>query len=137
MIVGFTCGAFDLLHAGHLHLLEQASEQCDHLIVGLHTDPSIERPEKNKPIQTTLERFIQLDCLSAVNTIVPYDTEKDLHNFLATYKIHKRFVGSDYAYRSFTGIELCEERGIEIIYIPRLHSWSSTEIRKRIKNAEA
>jgi len=136
MIVGFTCGAFDLLHAGHLHLLEEASQQCDNLIVGLHTNPTIDRTEKNKPIQTTLERYMQLDCLASVNTIIPYDTEADLFNFLATYNIQKRFVGSDYEYRSFTGKAICEKRGIEIIYIPRLHTWSSSELRERLTNAK-
>jgi len=132
MIVGFTCGAFDLLHPGHLHLLDVASSQCDQLIVGLHTDPTIDRLEKNKPIQTVLERYMQLNALAAVDNIIPYDTELDLYNLLATLSIQKRFVGTDYQLRTFTGKDLCEDRGIEIIYVPRLHNWSSSELRSRL-----
>ena len=134
MIVGFTCGAFDLLHPGHIHLLNSAAKQCDYLVVGLHTNPTYDRPEKNNPIQTTLERYIQLSSLNAVNDIVPYDTELDLVNFLSTANINKRFIGSDYAFRSYTGMEICRERNIEIILIPRHHTWSSSELRRRIKN---
>jgi len=134
---GFTCGAFDLLHPGHLHLLEVASEQCDVLIVGLHTDPSIDRPTKNRPVQSTLERFLQLQALSFVDIIIPYDTEKDLENLLATQGIHKRFLGSDYEHRSFTGREICEKRNIEMVYVPRLHTWSSSELRERIENGNS
>lgn len=132
MIVGFTCGAFDLLHPGHLYLLKTASEQCDKLVVGLHTDPSIERPEKNRPAQTTFERYLQLASLSYVNDIVPYDTENDLINLLSISNIHKRFIGSDYEGVDITGKYICEQRNIKIVFIPRLHSWSSLGLRRRI-----
>jgi len=116
-----------------MHLLTKAKEECDYLFVGLHTDPTIDRPEKNKPLQTSFERYMQLQQLRSVDHIIPYDTEIDLFNLLATLDIQKRFIGSDYMYKSFTGKALCEDRNIEIIYVPRIHMWSSTELRERIK----
>jgi len=133
LITGFTCGAFDLLHPGHLHLLSVAASQCNQLVVGLHTDPSIERPEKNKPIQSTLERFMQLHAVSDVDSIIPYDTEQDLTNILATQGINKRFLGGDYLSKFYTGYSLCQDLNIEVIFVPRMHSWSSSELRKRIE----
>ena len=133
MVNGFTCGAFDLLHPGHLYLLKMASEQCDKLIVGLHTDPSFERPEKNRPVQTTLERYIQLTSLSFVKQIIPYDTENDLENLLSICKLDKRFIGSDYEGVNITGEDVCYQRNIKIIFIPRLHSWSSSGLRHRVR----
>lgn len=137
MITGFTCGAFDLLHPGHIHLLKTASEQCDTLMVGLHTDPTIDRPQKNKPVQTTFERYCQLAALSYVDTIVPYDTETDLRNLLATLDIQTRFIGSDYIRSPITGEDICSARRIQIIYIDRLHDWSSSSMRERIENAKS
>jgi glycerol-3-phosphate cytidylyltransferase len=135
LIRGFTCGAFDLLHPGHVHLLSKASQQCDELFVGLHTDPTIDRQLfKNKPIQTTFERFVQLNALSFIKKIIPYDTEKDLLNMLSTLYINKRFLGSDYNSSAITGYSVCKERNIEIVYISRMHTWSSSELRKRIIN---
>jgi len=131
-VVGFTCGAFDLLHPGHMHLLSRISDECDFVVVGLHTDPSIERPEKNKPVQSTFERYIQLMSLRNVNQVIPYDTEQDLINILATVDIHKRFLGTDYRFTKITGESICHDRGIELIFIPRLHSWSSSELRGRL-----
>ena len=133
MIVGFTCGAFDLLHPGHLYLLKMASEHCDKLIVGLHTDPSIDRPEKNKPVQTTLERYIQLTSLPHVKQVIPYDTENDLENLFSVWKLDKRFIGSDYMDTDITGEDVCYQRNIEIVFIPRLHSWSSSGLRYRVR----
>jgi glycerol-3-phosphate cytidylyltransferase len=131
---GFTCGAFDLLHPGHIHFIHEARKQCDFLIVGLHTDPTIDRPEsKNKPIQTVFERYLQLDGLSCVDLIVPYDTERDLTNMLATLDIQVRFVGTDYVCKQITGEDICGQRGIDIVYIPRLHDFSSTSLRERLK----
>jgi len=126
---GFTTGAWDLLHPGHLHLLCKCKSQCDHLIVGLHVDPSIER-KKNKPIQTVYERFIQLKACKYVDEIVPYETEQDLLNIFNTWKIDVRFLGSDYEKRKedITGFNL-----VPIEYIPRSHSYSTSELRKRIK----
>ena len=132
-IIGFTCGAFDLLHAGHVHLLNECKEQCDLLYVGLHTDPTIDRPNtKNKPVQSTFERYYQLQAVEAVDAIIPYDTENDLRNILATMRINVRFLGSDYIGKSITGSDVCEELGIQVAYIPRLHTYSSTELRQRI-----
>ena len=132
-IIGFTCGAFDLLHAGHVHLLNECKEQCDLLYVGLHTDPTIDRPNtKNKPIQTTYERYYQLQSVDVVDSIIPYDTEEDLHNIMATMRINVRFLGSDYMGKSITGADVCEQLGIQIAFIPRLHTFSSTELRHRI-----
>jgi glycerol-3-phosphate cytidylyltransferase len=134
-VVGFVCGAFDLFHAGHAILLEACSSYCDYLIVGLQTDPSVDRKEKNKPIQTMFERFSQLVSHKYVDLIIPYDTEKDLINLIASIDIDFRFLGTDYLGKSFTGQELCERKGIEIIYIDRYHDFSTSELRKRIVDA--
>jgi glycerol-3-phosphate cytidylyltransferase len=132
MRVGFTCGAFDLFHAGHHIFLRDAKEHCDYLIVGLHTDPTIDRPQKNKPIQTIYERYTQLKNSAWVDEIIPYDTETDLLNVLATNKIDVRFLGSDYLHKSFTGNDFCQTINMEIMFINRLHDFSSSELRKRL-----
>lgn len=140
MLRGFTCGAFDLLHPGHLHLFEAAKQQCEYLMVGLHTDPSFERPTlKNRPIQTMFERWAQLSAVKYVDEIIPYDTEADLCNLLATLDIQFRFLGSDYRSPDdlplyATGQLVCAQREITMIYIPRLHNFSSTTIRYRIQS---
>jgi glycerol-3-phosphate cytidylyltransferase len=135
--VGFTCGAFDLLHPGHLHLLEHCKRDCDELIVGLHTDPSIERSEKNKPIQTTFERYQQLMACRYVSMVIPYDTEQDLCNMLAVLPITVRYVGSDYTEKLVdglvTGWSVCQNRDIPILTITRIHDYSSSELRSRFK----
>lgn len=136
IIKGFTAGAFDLLHAGHVDMLRQARNNCDYLIVGLHTDPTIDRPEKNKPIQSVYERYLQLSACKYVDKIIPYDTEEDLYNLLNTQSINIRFIGSDYKYKSFTGDNLCEELGIKIFFNNRNHNYSTTSLRKRIENAK-
>jgi glycerol-3-phosphate cytidylyltransferase len=135
MVIGFTCGAFDLLHAGHNIFLRDAKKHCDHLIVGLHTDPTIDRPKKNKPIQTIYERYVQLKNCSWVDDIIPYDTEADLLNLLATNTINVRFLGSDYVDKTFTGSELCEALNIKINYLLRYHTFSSSELRSRIAHS--
>lgn len=134
-IIGFVCGAFDLFHAGHAILLEECAQYCDVLIVGLHTNPSTDRKEKNKPVQTMFERYLQLRCHKHVDQIIPYDTEKDLINLLSSIQIDIRFLGTDYIGKSFTGQELCEKKGIEVIYIDRYHDFSTSELRKRIVDA--
>lgn len=133
-VTGFTCGAWDLLHPGHLALLNYANQASDRLIVGLHTDPSIERSSKNKPIQSSFERYYQLASLLFIREIIPYDTEEDLRNILAILDSPnmKRFIGKDYVNRDFTGKQLCKDLGIEIVYVSRDHNFSSTELRKRI-----
>lgn len=135
---GFTCGAFDLLHPGHLLLLEWARTRCDRLIVGLHTDPTIDRPtEKERPVQSVFERWLQLRAVRYVDEIIPYDTERDLENLLASLNIQTRFLGDDYAYhKDFTGREIGAKRGINVLYAPRHHLYSSTELRQRIRGVE-
>ena len=134
MITGITFGSFDLLHAGHSSMLQECKSKCDFLIVGLQTDPTIDRPEKNKPIQTTYERWVQLQSMKAVDLIVPYDTENDLENMLAMLDVQKRFIGSEYRDVEIFGQDICRTRGIQIVYIDRLHNYSSSELRKRITN---
>lgn len=132
-IIGFTCGAFDLLHVGHLHFLSECAKQCDQLVVGLHTDPTIDRPDtKNKPVQSVFERYYQLASTQFVDSVVPYDTELDLCNMLATLPIDVRFLGSDYVDVLATGTDICKELGIRIAYIPRVHTYSSTDLRYRV-----
>jgi len=132
MITGITFGAFDLLHAGHVAMLEEAKRKCDYLIVGLHVDPTIERPEtKNKPIQSVYERWKQLNAMRAVDEIIPYESEQDIVNICATLNIQKRFIGSDYTNKDITGTDICKERGIEIDFIKRVHNYSSSELRNR------
>lgn len=128
--IGFTCSSFDLFHAGHALMLAEARDQCDYLIVGLQTDPSIDRPEKNKPVQSVFERFIQLDACKYVDLIIPYDTEADLLNLLKSIRIDVRILGEEYADKKFTGDEL----ETEFYFNTRSHSFSTTELRQRIKN---
>lgn len=133
MIVGFTASAFDLLHAGHIAMLREAKEQCDWLICGLQVDPSLDRVEKNKPIQSLVERHIQLSAVKYVDEIVPYVTEKDLTDILESYKIHVRILGEEYKDRDFTGRDLCDTLGIRLHFNKRQHRFSSSELRKRIQ----
>ena len=133
MINGFTCGSFDLLHPGHVSMLKVCKEKCGWLIVGLHTDPTLDRPEKNKPIQTVYERWLQLDACRYVDQIIPYDTEHDLENMMGTLDINIRFVGSDHMLDQITGQSICDRRGINIEYTDRLHDYSSSELRGRLK----
>lgn len=130
MKIGFVASSFDLLHPGHLYLLAKAKKRCDHLIVGLHVDPSVERKNKNKPLQTVYERYVQLKACKYVGRIIPYETEIDLLNILSTRKIDVRFLGSDYEDKKemITGFEL-----VPIEFIPREHTYSSSELRERIK----
>lgn len=127
-MIGFTCGAFDLLHAGHIVMLEEAKSNCDYLIVGLQTDPSIDRENKNKPVQTVYERYVQLNAVQYVDEIIPYDTEQSLLDLLQSQKIDIRFIGEDYRDREFTGNDL----PIEAYYTSRQHSFSSSSLRKLI-----
>jgi glycerol-3-phosphate cytidylyltransferase len=129
MKTGFTCSCFDLFHAGHIMMLKEAKSKCDYLIVGLQTDPTIDRPEKNRPIQSVVERFIQLESCKYVDEVVVYATEKDLIDILYTYPINIRFVGEEYKDKDFTGKNLDH---IEIYYNSRKHSFSTTELRKRV-----
>ena len=127
--IGFTCSCFDLLHAGHILMLQDAKRQCDKLIVGLQTDPTIDRPDtKNKPIQSFEERKIQLEAVKYVDEIFIYDSEKDLYKKLLDINPDVRILGSDYIGKSFTGDDL----DIKIYYHERNHNYSSTNLRKKI-----
>ena len=128
MVKGFTCSCFDLLHAGHILMLKDAKEQCDYLIVGLQTDPTLDRPEKNKPIQSFEERKIQLEAVKYVDEIFVYETEQDLYKKLLDIKPDVRILGSDYIGKSFTGDDL----DIEIYYHERKHNYSTTNLRGKI-----
>jgi glycerol-3-phosphate cytidylyltransferase len=132
MKTGFVASCFDLFHAGHILMLEEAKKQCDYLIVGLQTDPTVDRPEKNKPIQSIFERHIQLEACRYVDEIVVYATEKDLMDVLLSFPIDIRIIGEEYQHKSFTGKEL----PIEIYYNKRRHSFSTSELRQRVVERE-
>ncbi len=134
MKVGFTCSTFDLLHAGHIQMLREAKEQCDYLIVGLQTDPTVDRPEKNKPIQTLVERYTQLKAVGYVDEIIPYQTEQDLEDILSMYHIDIRVLGVEYKDKDFTGKSICQKRGIDLYFNKRDHRFSSSDLRKRVCN---
>jgi len=134
MRVGFTASAFDLLHAGHVQMLREAKDQCDYLICGLQTDPSFDRKEKNKPIQTVVERYTQLKALSYVDEIIPYNTEEDLKDLLTLYTIDVRILGVEYKTQEFTGKNICQKRGIDLYFNKRDHRFSTSDLRKRVCN---
>ena len=136
MKVGITFSTFDLLHAGHVKMLEEAKRVCDYLIVGLQLDPSIDRAEKNAPTQTIIERYIQLKGCIHVDEIVPYVTENDLLDVLQSFKIDVRIVGDEYLEKQYTGRAYCEEKGIEVYYNSRDHRFSSSGLRRQVKFAE-
>ena len=130
--IGFTCSCFDLLHAGHILMLKDAKKQCDYLIVGLQTNPTIDRPKtKNKPIQSFKERHIQLSAVKYIDEIIKYSTEDDLYQLLKEINPDVRILGSDYENKVFTGDDL----DIKIYYHRRKHSFSSTNLRKKIKRS--
>ena len=133
MKIGFTCSAFDLLHAGHVQMLRDAKEQCEYLMVGLHVDPAIDRLEKNKPIQTLVERYTQLNAVKYVDEIIPYETEQDLKDIFEMYHIDVRILGSEYRNLEFTGKEICQSRGIELYFNNRDHRFSTSDLRERTK----
>jgi len=136
MKIGITFSAFDLLHAGHIKMLEEAKRHCDFLIVGLQTDPTIDRPDKNRPTQTVVERYIQLKACKYVDEIVPYATEQDLEDILRSFKIDVRIVGDEYREKNFTGREYCEEKGIELYFNSRDHRFSSSSLREEVVNKQ-
>lgn len=136
MKIGFTCSTFDLFHAGHIMMLQEAKGVCDYLIVGLQTDPTIDRKQKNKPVQTIFERYVQLKACKFVDEIVVYGTEKELVDILLSYPINVRILGAEYEDKEFTGKIECINRGIELHFNKRLHSFSTTELRNRVLHAE-
>ena len=134
--IGFTCSTFDLLHAGHVVMLEEAKRHCDYLIVGLQIDPTLDRDHKNAPIQSIVERQIQLSAIKYVDEIVIYNTEADLEDLLLTLPINVKVMGEEYKGKDFTGKQICKDRGIKLIYNGRDHSFSSTSLRKRVYKIE-
>jgi len=134
--IGFTCSTFDLLHAGHVVMLEEAKRHCDYLIVGLQVDPTMDRPSKNAPIQSIVERQIQLSAIKYVDEVVCYTTEADLEDLLLTLPINVRIIGDEYKTKPFTGKAICKERNIKMVYNGRDHSFSSTSLRKRVYEIE-
>ena len=135
MKIGFTASAFDLLHAGHTLMLEEAKTQCDYLIVGLQTDPSQDRASKSKPAQTIVERYLQLRACKFVDEIVPYGAEQDLEDLLAGMHIDVRILGIEYRDKDFTGHDICKKRDIEIYFNERDHRFSSSGLRKHIADS--
>ena len=129
--IGFTCSCFDLFHAGHVMMLKEAKQQCDYLIVGLQTDPTIDRPEKNKPVQSVFERFAQVQACKYVDEIIPYATEKELLDILTSHPIDVRIIGEEYRDKQYTGHNL----SMNVYYNSRKHSFSTTELRQRVLNA--
>lgn len=136
MKIGITFSAFDLLHAGHIKMLEEAKGQCDYLIAGLQTDPTLDRPEKNRPTQSVVERYIQLKGCRFVDEIVPYATEQDLEDILRSFKIDVRILGDEYRDKNFTGRSYCEEKGIDFYFNVRDHRFSSSSLRKEVADKE-
>jgi len=135
-ITGITFSAFDLLHAGHVRMLEEAKQHCDYLIVGLQTDPTIDRPEKNKPTQSVVERYIQLKGCKFVDEIIPYATEQDLQDILQAFPIDVRIIGEEYKDKNFTGRDYCEKMDIKLVYNKRNHRFSSSGLRKEVYERE-
>ena len=135
-IVGFTASTFDLLHSGHVAMLREAKEHCDYLIAGLQVDPSVDRPNKNSPVQSLVERYTQLSAVKYVDEIVPYATERDLEDILEMYHIDVRILGEEYRNQDFTGKEICKRRGIQLYFNKRDHRFSSTDLRKRVAAKE-
>jgi len=130
--VGFTASTFDLLHAGHVAMLREAKSHCDYLICGLQIDPSVDRSEKNSPVQSIVERYTQLAAIRYVDEIIVYASEKDLTDILELYTIHVRILGDEYKDKEFTGRERCETLGIKLHFNSRNHRFSTTDLRKRI-----
>jgi glycerol-3-phosphate cytidylyltransferase len=129
-VVGFTASTFDLLHAGHVLMLKESKSICDYLIVGLQIDPSIERPSKNSPVQSLVERYIQLKGCVYVDEIIPYQSEQDLEDILSSIDINVRILGDEYRDKEFTGNEICKKRNIELYFNERNHRFSSSNLRK-------
>jgi glycerol-3-phosphate cytidylyltransferase len=136
-IIGITCSTFDLLHAGHIIMLEECKKYCDYLICALQVDPTIDRKEKNSPIQSLVERYIQLDAVGYVDKIIPYNTEEELETIFASLDLDVRIIGEEYKDKDFTAKRICEKRGIKLIYNKREHDFSTTSLRKRVYEQES
>ena len=136
MKIGFTASAFDLLHAGHIQMLRDAKAQCDHLICGLQVDPSMDRETKNSPVQSLVERYIQLQAVQYVDEIIPYESEGDLEDILEMLPINVRILGEEYRQKDFTGKDVCKRRNIQLFFKKRDHRFSSSALRKRVYEHE-
>jgi glycerol-3-phosphate cytidylyltransferase len=134
--VGFTASTFDLLHAGHVAMLREARDKCDYLICALQNDTTLDRPTKNRPVQSIVERQLQLNGCKYVDEVWVYNTEKDLEDLLLILPIDVRILGVEYEGKEFTGREICHKRNIELFFNGRDHSFSSSELRQRVANAE-
>ena len=132
MKIGITASTFDLLHSGHVEMLREAKSICDYLICALQIDPSVDRPEKNKPVQTIVERYTQLQAVRFVDEIIPYLHEIDLEDILQMRQINVRILGEEYRNKEFTGRDICKKRDIELYFNKRDHRFSSSELRKRM-----
>jgi glycerol-3-phosphate cytidylyltransferase len=136
--IGITFSTFDMLHAGHIAMLSEAKNHCDYLIAGLQTDPTIDRPDtKNSPIQSVVERQIQLAACRYVDEVVVYQTERDLIDLLLILPVDVRILGVEYEQKDFTGRGECYDRGIELVFNGRDHSFSSSSLRRRVVEAES
>ena len=136
--IGITFSTFDMLHAGHIAMLSESKNHCDYLICGLQTDPTIDRPDtKNRPVQSIVERQIQLAACRYVDEVVVYQTEQDLVDLLLILPVDVRILGVEYEDKDFTGKKECYQRDIEVIFNGRDHSFSSSSLRKRVAQAES
>jgi len=135
--IGIVFSSFDMLHAGHIAMLAEAKNHCDYLIAGLQTDPTIDRPDtKNRPVQSIVERQIQLAACRYVDEVVVYQTEQDLVDLLLILPLDVRILGVEYEHKDFSGRQECHDRGIELIFNSRDHSFSSSSLRKRVAHSE-
>ena len=134
--IGITFSQFDLLHAGHIAMLAEAKNHCDYLIAGLQNNAQWDRPEKNAPVQTIVERYTQLKGVTYVDEIIPYGTEQDLQDILTMYNIDVRILGEEYREKDFTGKDICKKRGIQLHFNKRDHRFSSSDLRKRVCERE-
>jgi glycerol-3-phosphate cytidylyltransferase len=135
--IGITASTFDLFHAGHVIMLEEAKRQCDHLIAAIQVDPTIDRQTKNKPVQSIIERQIQVSACKHVDEIIVYSTEKELEDIFMSLPIDVRIMGEEYRDKDFTGKAICEKRKIDIYFNTRDHYFSSSDLRQRVFEAEA
>lgn len=135
-IIGITCSTFDLLHAGHIIMLEECKKYCDFLICALQVDPTIDREEKNKPVQSLVERYIQLEAVTHVDKIIPYSSEEELITIFSSLDLDVRILGEEYKDKEFTAKDVCQKRGIKIIYNKRDHNFSTTNLRNLIYSQE-
>ena len=135
-VVGFVCSAWDLCHAGHILHLKEAKSNCDYLIAGLHVDPSRERKEKSKPVETVSERYIRLQAIKYIDEIIPYETEAELYELIKALPIDVRFLGKEYEQKDFTGRDLSDLNNHRLHFTNRLHNFSSTHLRQRLAKSK-